>query len=87
MSVKPLGERVLIKVKASEEKTSGGLIIPQASQEKTQEGTVTAVGESDKITVKVGDNVMYDKYAGTSLKINGEDYLIIKAEEILAVIG
>ncbi len=87
MNVKPLGERVLIKVKASEEKTSGGLIIPQASQEKTQEGTVTAVGESDKITVKVGDNVMYDKYAGTSLKINGEDYLIIKAEEILAVIG
>ncbi|MCH5150043.1 MAG: co-chaperone GroES [Spirochaetales bacterium] len=87
MNVKPLGERVLIKVKASEEKTSGGLIIPQASQEKTQEGTVTAIGESDKITVKVGDNVMYDKYAGTSLKINGEDYLIIKAEEILAVIG
>lgn len=87
MNVKPLGERVLIKVKASEEKTSGGLIIPQASQEKTQEGTVTAVGESDKITVKVGDNVMYDKYAGTSLKINGEDYLIIKAEEILAIIG
>lgn len=87
MNVKPLGERVLIKVKASEEKTSGGLIIPQASQEKTQEGTVTAIGESDKITVKIGDNVMYDKYAGTSLKINGEDYLIIKAEEILAVIG
>ncbi|MBQ1998565.1 MAG: co-chaperone GroES [Spirochaetales bacterium] len=87
MNVKPLGERVLIKVKAAEEKTSGGLIIPQASQEKTQEGTVTAIGESDKITVKVGDNVMYDKYAGTSFKINGEDYLIIKAEEILAVIG
>lgn len=87
MNVKPLGERVLIKVKASEEKTSGGLIIPQASQEKTQEGTVVAVGESDKITVKAGDNVMYDKYAGTSLKINGEDHLIIKAEEILAIIG
>jgi chaperonin GroES len=87
MNVKPLGERVLIKVKAAEEKTSGGLIIPQASQEKTQEGTVTAIGESDKITVKVGDNVMYDKYAGTAFKINGEDYLIIKAEEILAVIG
>lgn len=87
MNVKPLGERVLIKVKAAEEKTSGGLIIPQASQEKTQEGTVTAIGESDKIVVKVGDNVMYDKYAGTSFKINGEDYLIIKSEEILAVIG
>ncbi|MBR2317550.1 MAG: co-chaperone GroES, partial [Spirochaetales bacterium] len=52
MNVKPLGERVLIKVKAAEEKTSGGLIIPQASQEKTQEGTVTAIGESDKIAVK-----------------------------------
>ena len=87
MNVKPLGERVLIKVKAAEEKTSGGLIIPQASQEKTQEGTVTAIGESDKIAVKVGDNVMYDKYAGTSFKINGEDYLIIKSEEILAAIG
>ena len=87
MNVKPLGERVLIKVKAAEEKTSGGLIIPQASQEKTQEGTVTAIGESDKIAVNVGDTVMYDKYAGTSFKINGEDYLIIKSEEILAVIG
>lgn len=87
MSIKPLGERVLIKVKASETKTSGGLVIPQTSQEKTQEGDVIAVGESDKITVKAGDHVMYDKYAGTQIKMDGEDYLIIKNEEILAIIN
>lgn len=84
--IKPLGDRVLVKVKASETKTAGGLVIPQASQEKTQEGIVEAVGSSD-VVVKVGEQVMYDKYAGTPLKIDGQDYLIIKSEDILAVIA
>lgn len=86
MAVKPLGERVLIKVKASETKTSGGIVIPQSSQEKTQEGVIVAVGDVDN-KVKAGDLVMYDKYAGTQLKIDGDDHLIIKVEELLAVIG
>ncbi len=86
MAVKPLGDRVLIEVKASETKTSGGIVIPQTSQEKTQEGKVVAVGESDAIKVKAGDIVMYDKYAGTQIKIDDKDHLIIKNDDILAVI-
>lgn len=87
MAIKPLGERVLIEAKSAEEKTSGGIIIPQNSQEKTQEGTVVAVGESDKITVKVGDKVMYENYAGTQIKIDGKDHLIVECEKILATIA
>ncbi|HBD93574.1 MAG: co-chaperone GroES [Spirochaetes bacterium GWF1_31_7] len=86
MAIRPIGDRVLIKVKDSETKTSGGLVIPQTSQEKTQEGTIVSVGEVDN-KVKAGDVVMYDKYAGTQLKIDGKDHLIIKTEEILAVIS
>lgn len=86
MAVKPLGDRVLIEAKPSEQKTAGGLVIPQTSQEKTQEGTVVAVGNSDMITVKAGDKVMYDKYAGTQFKIGEADHLIIKCDDILAVI-
>ncbi|HRU43036.1 MAG TPA: co-chaperone GroES [Spirochaetota bacterium] len=86
MTVKPLGERVLIEVKTSEEKTSGGIVIPQTAQEKTQEGKVIAIGSSDVIKVKVGDKVIYDKYAGTQIKIGDRDHLLIKFEEILAVI-
>ena len=87
MTVKPIGDRVLIEIKMSEEKTSGGLVIPQASQEKTQEGKITAIGTGENIKVKVGDQVIYDKYAGTPFKIADKDCLIIKADEILAVIG
>lgn len=86
MNVKPLGERLLILVKTSEEKTAGGIVIPQTAQEKTQEGTVVAIGSSENITVKVGDKIIYDKYAGTQLKINGQDHLIIKIDDVLAVI-
>lgn len=87
MAIKPLNDRVLIEVKSAEEKTAGGIVIPQTSQEKTQEGIVVAVGDSDKIKVKVGDTVIYDKYAGTQIKVNDKDSLIIKAEEILAVVS
>ena len=86
MTVKPLGERVLIEVKDSEEKTAGGLVIPTAAQEKTMEGTIIAVGDADTIKLKVGDKVIYDKYAGTQIKIEGKDHILIKAEEVLAVI-
>ncbi len=87
MKVKPLGDRVLIKVQESEAKTAGGIIIPQTAQEKTQTGAVVAVGtDTDVIKVKAGEKVMYDKYAGTQIKIDGADHLIVKMADILAVI-
>jgi chaperonin GroES len=87
MTVKPLGDRVLVKIKESETKTAGGIIIPQTAQEKTQTGVVVAVGtDSDVIKVKVGDEVMYDKYAGTQIKIDGAEHLIVKMSDILAVL-
>ncbi len=89
MKVRPLADRVLVKQTAAETKTAGGLYIPETAQEKTQQATVEAVGpgtEKEKITVKVGDKVLYDKYAGTSIKIDGEDYLIVKNSDIIAVI-
>ncbi|MBQ3320088.1 MAG: co-chaperone GroES [Spirochaetia bacterium] len=87
MKVIPLEDRVLIKTAELEEKTKSGLFIPQTAQEKTQVGVVTAVGsDKEAITVKVGQKIMYDKYAGTSIKVDGADYLIIKSKDILAVI-
>jgi chaperonin GroES len=94
MALKPIGDRVLIEIKASEEKTSGGIVIPQAAQEKTQEGKIVAVGsgKTDEkgnkipIEVKVGDKVIYDKYAGTQYKVGDKEFLVIKADEILAIV-
>ena len=86
MTIIPLGERVLLKAEKTEEKTAGGIFIPQAAQEKTQIATVVAVGNSEEIKVKVGDKVLHDKYAGTEIKDSGEDYLIVNAQDILAVI-
>ena len=86
MTIIPLGERVLLKPEKSEEKTAGGIFIPQAAQEKTQIATVVAIGDSEEIKVKVGDKVLHDKYAGTEIKDSGEDYLIVNAQDILAVI-
>ncbi|HRY73280.1 MAG TPA: co-chaperone GroES [Spirochaetia bacterium] len=87
MKVKPLGDRVLIKIQESETKTAGGIIIPQTAQEKTQTGVVVAVGtDKDVIKVKENDKVMYDKYAGTQIKIDGSEHLIVKMSDILAVI-
>ena len=88
MKITPLGDRVLIKVEESEKKTAGGIFIPETAQEKTQEGIVVAIGDDeDAISVKAKDHVMYDKYAGTSVKVDGEDHLIVKASDILAIIG
>ena len=87
MNVKPLGDRILIKIKESETKTAGGIISPQTAQEKTQTGVVVAVGtDKDVIKVKEGDEVMYDKYAGTQIKVQGADHLIVKMADILAVL-
>ncbi len=86
MNVKPLGNRVLLKVKLQEEKSTGGIYIPPTAQEKTQEGVVVAIGESDEITVKVNDTVIYDKYAGTQIKLSGEEHLIVKIDDVIAVL-
>ncbi len=87
MKVSPLGDRVLIKVQEGDTKTAGGIIIPQTAQEKTQTGVVVAVGtDKDVIKVKEGDEVMYDKYAGTQIKVQGADHLIVKMADILAVL-
>jgi len=87
MKVNPLGDRVLIKVQESDSKTAGGIIIPQTAQEKTQTGVVIAIGtDTDVIKVKKNDKVMYDKYAGTQIKIDGTEHLIVKFTDILAVI-
>jgi chaperonin GroES len=89
MKIKPLADRILVKNDKAETRTAGGLIIPEAAQEKTQTATVIAVGpgtDDEKITVKVGERIMYDKYAGTQIKIDGEDHLILKMSDVIAII-
>ncbi|MCQ2612164.1 MAG: co-chaperone GroES [Treponemataceae bacterium] len=87
MKVTPLADRVLVKTEKTEAKTASGIIIPETAQEKTQIATVIAVGDDkEKIKVKVGDRVMYDKYAGTQVKIDGVDHLILKAADVIATI-
>ena len=87
MTVKPLQDRVLIKVEEAETKTASGLYIPDTAQEKTQTGNVVAIGDDkEMISVKVGDKVMYDKYAGTTVSIDDKDHLIVKSSDILAIV-
>ena len=87
MKVKPLADRILVKIEKSEAKSAGGIIIPDTAQEKTQTGVVSEVGDDKEvIKVKAGQKIMYDKYAGTQVKIEGEDYLILKMSDILAII-
>jgi chaperonin GroES len=87
MKVSPLGDRVLIKVLEGDTKTASGIIIPQTAQEKTQTGVVVAIGtDTDVIKVKKDDKVMYDKYAGTQLKIDGAEHLIVKMADVLAIL-
>lgn len=88
MAVKfnPQGDRVLVEPAAAEEKTAGGIIIPDTAQEKPQKGKVVAVGPGKKkdepMTVKVGDKVLYGKYAGTEISIDGKEYLIMRQDDI-----
>lgn len=86
MKIKPLGDRVLVKLEEVEEKTAGGIFIPQTAQEKTQSGLVVAVGEDEMIQVKEGQKVMYDKYAGTQVSVDNVDHLLIRYSDILAII-
>ncbi len=89
LNIKPLSDRVLIEPAAAETKTASGIIIPDNAKEKPQKGTVVAAGKGTKdepITVKVGDTVLYGKYAGTELKLEGNDYLIMRESDILAII-
>lgn len=89
LKIKPLADRVLVEPAAAEEKTAGGIIIPDTAKEKPQKGTVVAVGPGKKdepITVKIGDSVLYGKYAGTEITIDGINYLIMRESDIVAVI-
>jgi chaperonin GroES len=89
VNVKPLADRVLVEPAAAEQKTAGGIIIPDTAKEKPQKGTVVAVGTGKKdepLTVKVGDQVLYGKYSGTEISVEGKDYLIMRESDILAVI-
>ena len=89
INIKPLADKVIVQQAKAETKTASGIIIPDTAQEKPQKGNVVAVGKGTKenpITVKVGDSVLYGKYAGTELKYKNEDYLIMKESDILAII-
>ncbi len=94
-TVKPLGDRVFIKVSASEEKTAGGLYLPDTAKEKPQVGEVAAVGPGKRnddgsytaLEVKVGDKVLYSKYAGTDIKLGGDEYVLLSEKDILAAVS
>ena len=88
MKIQPLADRVLISPKAAEEKTVGGIIIPDTAKEKPLEGTVVAVGEgkSDEKILKQGDKVLYGKYAGTELEYDGEKYLVMRQSDVVAIL-
>lgn len=89
LSVTPLHDRVIVKAAAADEKTAGGIIIPDTAKEKPQRGVVVAVGTGKKdepMTVKVGDNVLYGKYAGTEIQIEGQDLLIMRESDLLAIV-
>jgi chaperonin GroES len=87
MKIIPIGDRVLVKAEEVEEKTSGGIYIPQTAQEKTQSGIVVEIGDDkDEIKVKVGQKVMYEKYTGTTIDVDGTDHLFLKMSDIFAII-
>tara|TARA_B100000497_G_C7457898_1_gene283254 strand:- start:116 stop:484 length:369 start_codon:yes stop_codon:yes gene_type:complete len=89
LNIKPLADRVVIEPAAAETKTASGIIIPDNAKEKPQQGIVMAVGKGtkdDPITVAVGDKVLYGKYSGTELKLEGKDYLIMRESDILAIV-
>ena len=89
VNVTPLHDRVIVKAAAAEEKTAGGIIIPDTAKEKPQRGKVIAVGTGKKdepLTVKIGDSVLYGKYAGTEINIEGKEYLIMRESDIFAIL-
>jgi chaperonin GroES len=89
LNIKPLADRIVVEPAPAEQKTSGGIIIPDTAKEKPQKGTVLAVGPGKKdepVTLKVGDVVLYGKYAGTEVNVDGKDLLIMKESDVYAVI-
>jgi chaperonin GroES len=94
-TVKPIGERVLVKVSESEEKTAGGILLPDTAKEKPQVGEIVAVGSGKRnedgsfqpLDVQVGDKVLYSKYAGTDIKIGGEEYVLLAEKDVLATLA
>ena len=89
LNIKPLADRVLVEPLEAETKTSSGIIIPDTAKEKPQKGSIVAVGPGTKenpVTVKIGDSVLYGKYSGTELKLDGKDYLIMRESDILAIV-
>ena len=89
VNIKPLADRVIVEVSPAEEKTASGLIIPDTAKEKPQKGIVVAVGTGKKdepMTVKVGDTVLYGKYAGTEVSVDGQEYLIMRESDIFAIV-
>lgn len=88
-NIKPLADRVVVKPAEAEEKTASGIIIPDTAKEKPQKGSVVAVGPGKKdepITVKEGDTVLYGKYSGTEINLDGEDFLIMRESDILGIV-
>ena len=89
LNIKPIADRVVVEAAPAEEKTASGLYIPDTAKEKPQRGKVIAVGKGKKdepMTVKVGDTVLYGKYAGTEVQVEGNDYLIMKESDIFAIV-
>jgi len=89
LNIKPLADRVLVEPLEAETKTASGIIIPDTAKEKPQKGNIVAVGPGTKenpVTVKVGDSVLYGKYSGTELKLDGKNYLIMRESDILAIV-
>jgi chaperonin GroES len=94
MALKPLHDRIIVEAAPKEEKSSGGIILPDAAQEKPQRGKVLAVGPGKRLDsgqlapvgISVGDTVLYGKYGGTEVKVEGIDYVILRAEDVLAVL-
>ena len=95
MALRPLGDRIVVKQLEAQEKTKSGLILPDTAKEKPQEAKVVAVGpgkqledgDVKKLEVKTGDRILYGKYSGTEVTIEGADYLILREEDILAIVG
>lgn len=89
MAIKPLQDRVLVEPKQAEEKLASGLYVPETAKEKPQRGTVVAVGNGKKdepMEIKVGDEVLYGKYAGTEISVDGKDYMIMRQSDVLAIL-
>lgn len=89
LHIKPIADRVVVEAAPAEEKTAGGIIIPDTAKEKPQKGTIVAVGigkKDEPMTVKVGDQVLYGKYAGTEITVDGKEYLIMRESDVYAVV-